>query len=128
MSNKALWAGRILSGAATLFLLFDAIIKILRINAATAGLAALGYDPNISLKIGLLLLACVILFMIPRTAFIGALLLTGYLGGAVASNVRIGAPLFGYILFPVYVAVFLWSGLYVTSARLRDLLRYKINS
>jgi len=74
------------------------------------------------LPLGMVLLACVALYAIPRTAILGAILLTGYLGGAVASNVRVGNPLFGYILFPVYVGVLLWLGLYLRDGRLRILI------
>lgn len=127
MSKGKLWTARIMCTLATLFLLFDAVIHILRIDAATSSLAALGYNPNVSLWLGITLLASLILFIMPRTTLWGALLITGYLGGAVATNVRVEAPLFN-LFFPVIVAVFLWSGPYVASPRLRALLCSKINS
>lgn len=118
-----------MSGAATLFLAFDSINHILRPASLVAATKASGMDPAILLPIGILLLVLLILFVIPRTAFMGALLITGYLGGAVAANIITGAlPLFLGIGLPVVTAIFLWSGLYVASPRLRDLLKNKINS
>jgi hypothetical protein len=86
------------------------------------GTARLGFSESVVLPLGMVLLACVALYAIPRTSILGAILLTGYLGGAVASNVRVGNPLFGYILFPVYVGVLLWLGLYLRDVRLRILI------
>lgn len=82
----------------------------------------LGYPASTVVPIGILLLACVALYAVPRTSILGAVLLTGYLGGAVASNVRIANPLFGYTLFPVYVGVLLWLGLYLRNERLREFI------
>jgi hypothetical protein len=86
------------------------------------GTARLGYSVSIVFPLGIVLLVCVVLYMIPRTSILGAILLTGYLGGAVASNVRVGNPLFGYILAPVYVAVLLWIGLFLRDSRVRELI------
>jgi hypothetical protein len=122
ISRKMLWGGRIASGLVILFLLFDATIKIIRLAPALEGTARLGYSVSIVLPLGTVLLVCVVLYMIPRTSILGAILLTGYLGGAVASNVRVGNPLFGYILAPVYVAVLLWLGLFLRDSRVRELI------
>jgi hypothetical protein len=122
VSKKMLWGGRIASGLVILFLLFDATIKIIRLAPALEGTARLGYSVSIVLPLGIVLLVCVVLYMIPRTSILGAILLTGYLGGAVASNVRVGNPLFGYILAPVYVAVLLWLGLFLRDSRVRELI------
>jgi hypothetical protein len=122
VSKKALWTGRIMSGVVVLLLLFDAIIKILRLAAAVEGTARMGYPAGVVLPLGVVLLACVILYVIPRTSILGAILLTGYLGGAVASNVRVGNPLFGYVLLPIYIAVLMWGGLYLRDNRLRALI------
>lgn len=123
-SKKTLWTGRILTGLSVLFLLFDAIFKLIRPTPATVveALNQVGYPPTIAVTLGLLLLACVVVYVIPRTAVLGAILLTGYLGGAVATHVRIGDPLFSHILFPVYMGVFVWGGLYFRDERLRALI------
>jgi hypothetical protein len=122
VSRSSLWAGRVISALVVLFLLFDAIIKLMRVPAALEGTARLGFSESVVLPLGMVLLACVALYAIPRTSILGAILLTGYLGGAVASNVRVANPLFGYILFPVYVGVLLWLGLYLRDGRLRILI------
>jgi len=115
-------AGRILSGLAIAFLLFDGLAKVARVPAVIEGSAQLGYPAATVPAIGLTLLACVVLYAIPRTAFLGALLLTGYLGGAIATHVRVQNPLFSHILFPTYVAALAWGGLYLRDAALRAYL------
>lgn len=121
-SKKMLWADRIMSILVILFLTFDATIKLMRIPPALEGTARLGYPLSIVLPLGIVLLTCVVLYVMPSTSFLGAILLTGYLGGAVASNVRVGNPLFGYVLAPIYVAVLMWGGLYLRDDRLRALV------
>lgn len=123
-SKKTLWTGHVLSGLAALFLLFDGIFKLLRPTPAPVvdAFNQLGYPPTLAVNIGLLLLACAVLYVIPRTAVLGAILLTGYLGGAVATNVRVGNPLFSHILFPVYMGLFVWGGLYFREERVRALI------
>jgi len=123
-SKETLWTGRILTGLSVLFLLFDAIFKLLRPTppAVVEALNKVGYPPSIAVTLGLLLLACVVVYVIPRTAVLGAILLTGYLGGAVATHVRIGDPLFSHIFFPVYMGLFVWGGLYFRDERLRALI------
>lgn len=118
-SRKARWTGRVLSGLAIAFLLFDTALKVLAVPAAVEGTVQLGYQPDVLLWLGLIGIACTALYLVPRTAVLGAILWTGYLGGAVATHVRIGDPLFSHILFPVYVAAFLWMGLWLRDARLR---------
>ena len=86
------------------------------------GTIELGYPEGDVFGIGVLLLACTVLYVIPRTSILGAILLTGYLGGAVASQVRVGNPLFTHILFPVYFACLLWAGLYLRDNRLRPIV------
>ncbi len=104
-SSTRLWAGRILTGLAVAFLLFDATIKVLKLAPAVQeGIAELGYPAGSIVGIGVLLLVCTALDVTPRTSILGAVLLTGYLGGAVASQVRVGNPLFSHVLFPTYVA------------------------
>jgi DoxX-like family len=121
LSSKRLWGGRILSALAVLFLAFDGVVKVIRLPVALQGTRELGYPESAVLGIGVLQLLCLAVYLVPRTAVLGAVLLSGYLGGAVASQVRIGHPLFGYILFPVYVAAFLWAGLCLRDDRLARL-------
>lgn len=119
VSRGALWTGRGLSALVTLLLLLDAMMKIVRVKAAVEGTAQLGYPASTLVPIGITLLICVILYAIPRTSVLGAVLLTGYLGGAVATNVRASLPLAGYILSPVYVGIVLWLGLYLRNSNVR---------
>jgi hypothetical protein len=120
--NKQLWAGRILTGLPVLFLLLDGVMKLFSPAPVVEGMIKLGYPLSLTATIGIILLISVVLYAIPRTSVLGAILLTGYLGGAVASNLRVGNPLFGYILAPVYVALLIWGGLYFRDERLRALI------
>ena len=115
-------AGLVLSWLAVLFLLFDSTGKLLLVQPVIDGTLQLGYPRDSVFSLGLVLLACVVAYAVPRTAVLGALLLTGYLGGAVATHVRVANPLFSHTLFPTYVAAFLWGGLILRDARLRALL------
>ena len=114
--------GLALATLAVLFLLFDATIKLLLVPEVISGTAELGWRPELARPLGLLLLGCLAVYAWPRTAILGAVLLTGYLGGAVATHVRIGNPLFSHVLFPTYVAALLWGALYLRDDRLRALL------
>ncbi|MDI1432498.1 DoxX family protein [Polyangium sorediatum] len=120
-STKMAWTGRILSGLAVAFLLFDVSLKLMAPPEVLTAHEQLGFPPGLARSLGSLLLACVVTYVIPRTSFLGAILLTGYLGGAIATHVRVGNPLFSHVLFPVYVAAFLWGGLFLRDARLREL-------
>jgi hypothetical protein len=113
------WAGRAASGLVGLFLLFDAVIKVLRLSFAVEATTQLGYPAGAVFPIGVIELACLALYAIPRTSVLGAILLTGHLGGAVATHLRVGNPLLGFTLFPLYVAALLWGGLYLRNERLR---------
>lgn len=121
-AKKQLLAGRVITALMALFLLFDGIVKLLNPAPVVQAQIQLGLPPNLTFGIGILLLICSALFATPRTAILGALLLTGYLGGAVAIQLRVGNPLFSHVLFPVYVAVLLWAGLLLRDTRLRALL------
>jgi hypothetical protein len=121
-SKKGVWAGRILSGLVVLFLLPDAIIKFIKPAPVVDAFAHLGLPLSNAVTIGILLIVCTTLYIIPRTAVLGAILLTGYLGGAVATHLRVGDPLFSHVLFPTYLGVLLWLGLYLRDERLRVLL------
>jgi hypothetical protein len=111
--------GTVCTSVAALFLTFDTVLKVLRLDPAVEGTTSLGYPVDSVLWIGGIELVCLILYLVPRTAFLGAVLMTGYLGGAVATHVRISSPLLTHTVFPVYVALFLWAGLYLREPRLR---------
>ena len=114
-------AGAACTAVAALFLAFDTVLKVLRLDPAVEGTASLGYPADSVLWIGGIELVCLILYLAPRTAVLGAVLMTGYLGGAVATHVRISSPILTHTVFPVYVALFLWAGLYLREPRLRAL-------
>jgi hypothetical protein len=122
-SNRARNAGRVLTGIALLFLTFDVAIKLIGSKEAIDGSVALGFAPHLVPVIGLIGLGCLILYAIPRTAPLGAILWTGYFGGAIATHLRLGNPLFSHVLFPIYVAALIWGGLYLRDERVRNLLR-----
>jgi hypothetical protein len=121
-AGAKLWTGRVLSGLALAFLAFDTSGKLLQIAPAVEGTKELGYPAHSVLTIGLIQLACVLLYAVPRTAALGAILLTGYFGGAIATHVRVDNPLFTHILFPIYIAALVWGGLYLRDPRLSVLL------
>jgi hypothetical protein len=105
-----------------LFLLVDAIGKFVKPAPVVDGTLALGYPENVILPLGIILLISTLLYLIPQTSVLGAILITGYLGGAVATHVRIGNPLLTHTLFPVYLGVLIWLGLYLRDVRLRALV------
>jgi hypothetical protein len=121
-SSALTWTGRVLSLIVVLFLLFDGIIKLLAIAPVVEAFQQLGYPVQTAPGIGLLALACAVLYAIPRTAILGAILLTGLLGGAIASHVRVNDPLFSHTLFGVYLGVMAWSGLWLRDERLRGMM------
>jgi len=104
------------------FLVVDGAMKVMKAPVAVEGSIQLGYPERVVLAIGVVLLVCTLLCIIPRTSILGAILLTGYLGGAIATQVRVGNPLFTHILFPVYVGVMVWGGLFLRDKRLRELI------
>ena len=114
-----LWTGRVISAIAILFLLFDSVAKLMKIAPVKQACQELGYPESLIVPIGALLFICTVIYLIPRTSIFGAVLLTGYLGGAVASQVRVGNPLFSQALFPVYFGALIWVGLYLRDVRLR---------
>lgn len=120
-SKKKLWIGYIVSILPTLFLLLDGILKLVKPAPVVEATVQLGYPESVIVGLGILLLACLLLYWIPRTAVLGAILLTGYLGGAVATHVRVGDALWT-ILFPVGFGVLLWGGLYLRDRRLSELI------
>ena len=120
---RSRWIGRSLSAIAVLFLTFDVAIKLAGSAMAVEGTTQLGFAPEHVFVIGLIELGCLILYLVPRTAPLGAVLWTGYLGGAIATHLRLYNPLFSHTLFPIYVAVLLWGGLYLRDARVRALVQ-----
>jgi hypothetical protein len=120
-SATQLWAGRIMSGLPALFLLVDGAMKLVKPEEVVTATVELGYAETVILPLGVLLLTCTVLYLIPRTAVLGAILLTGYLGGAVATHVRAGQGPFE-ILFPIVFGALLWGGLWLRDRRLRDLI------
>jgi hypothetical protein len=117
------WTARILTGIPVLFLSFDVILKFVAPGPVAEASAKLGMPAHLAMPIGFVLACCVALYVVRRTAVLGAVLLTGYLGGAVFAHVRIGDPLLTHVLMPIYVAAMLWGGLYLRDARVRALLR-----
>ncbi|MEZ4373851.1 MAG: DoxX family protein [Polyangiaceae bacterium] len=118
-SRAAKIGGYILSGLPVAFLLMDATMKLAASQPAVEGTRKLGYDPAVLLPLGVTQLVCLIVYLFPRTSVLGAILWTGYLGGAVATHVRMGDPWLSHILFPVYLGVMLWLGLWLRSPALR---------
>jgi hypothetical protein len=121
-SSKILvWTGRVVSAIPSLFMLLDGVMKLLRPEQVVEATGRLGYSESVLLGLGIVQLVCVALYVIPYTAVLGAILLTGYLGGAVASHLRVGDEWFP-VLFPVLVGVLVWGGLWLRDARLRGLV------
>ena len=120
-SSKHLWAGRIMSGLPALFLLVDGGMKLFKPPVVVEATVQLGYPESVIVGLGLVLLASTLLYLVPRTAILGAVLLTGYLGGAVATHVRVDAPLFN-IVFAVVLGTLLWGGLWLRDRCLREML------
>jgi len=121
-SKKGVWTGRVLSGLVVLFLIPDGIIKFIKPAPVVDAFAHLGLPLSLANTLGVLLLLCTAIYVFPRTSVLGAILLTGYLGGAVATHLRVGDPLFSHVLFPTYLGVLLWLGLYLRDSRLRALI------
>ena len=125
VAKKTLVTGYVLTTLVALFLTFDTVMKVLRLAPAIQGTTQLGYAADAVLWIGIIELVGLGLYLVPLTSVLGALLLTGYLGGAIATHVRVGSPLLSHTLFPIYVALMLWGGLYLREARLRELLPFR---
>lgn len=126
VSTQALWAGRLLSGLAILFLLFDGLIKLPPLEIVTATMKELGYPTTDSFArfLGIVTLACTALYAWPRTALLGAVLLTGLFGGAIATHLRIGSPLFSHALFGIYLGILVWGGLWLRDEHVRRVIPF----
>jgi DoxX-like family len=120
-SKAMLWTGRIMSGVVLLFLVMDGTTKLMMIQPVVDATAQIGYSLGLVRPIGIIGLVCAVLYAVPRTAILGAILTTGLLGGAIASHMRLEDPLFSHTLFGVYVGVLAWGGLYLRDGRLRAL-------
>ncbi|HUQ53017.1 MAG TPA: DoxX family protein [Gammaproteobacteria bacterium] len=122
MSNKTVIIGRTLSALAIVFMVFDVGIKLAQLPIVAQTMADLGYAPDLGLTIGIVELVCLVLYVVPRTAVLGAILLTAVFGGAIATHVRVDSPLFSHVLFGVYLGLLVWGGLYLRNPRLRGLI------
>jgi DoxX-like family len=127
VSKPARWTGRVLSGFVILFMLFDGAIKLVPWPVVTETMDRMGYGSSemLARSLGFITLACTILYAIPPTSILGAILLTGYLGGAMASHVRIGSPLFSHTLFGLYLGLIVWGGLWLRYGGLRALIPWR---
>ena len=127
VSRSARWLGRILSGLVILFLLFDGAIKLVPWPVVTETMDRIGYGSSETLArtLGAITVACTVLYAIPPTSILGAILLTGYLGGAMASHLRIGSPLFTHTLFGFYLGLMVWGGLWLRDRKLRALMPWR---
>jgi hypothetical protein len=123
-TKKQVWAGRIVSALPALFLLVDGGMKLIKPPAVVEATVRLGYSESVIVGLGIVLLACTVLYLVPRTSMLGAILLTGYLGGAVATHVRVGDGLFS-ISFPIILGALIWGGLFLRDDRLRTLLPWR---
>ncbi len=124
VSKGRLWTGRIISAVVVLFLLFDSITKVMKVRAVIEASAQLGYPANTIFTIGIILLVCAVFYIIPQTAVLGAILLTGYLGGAIAANLRIGSAMFN-TFFPIVFAALTWTGIFLRESRLGALIPFR---
>ena len=124
LPGGAIWTGRVMSGIVILFMIFDASLKLVPLAVVTDSMVELGYPPSVGLARGLavIILVCTAFYAFPRTAILGAILLTGYMGGAMASHLRIGSPFVSHILFGFYLGLMIWGGLYLRDGRLRALI------
>jgi hypothetical protein len=122
-SRRAVIAGRILTGIVAVLLTLDSAIKLVRAKAVIEGSAKLGFTGDQMFVIGVIAAVCLVLYLIPRTAPLGAVLWTGYFGGAIVTHLRVGDPLFTHILFPIYVAALIWGALYLRDPRVRAIVR-----
>jgi hypothetical protein len=120
-TTVARWAGRVLTAVPVLFLVFDVVIKLIGHPSVVEASERLGLPADRMGGIAMILASCLVLYIAPRTAVLGAVLLTGYLGGAVLVHLRVGDPLISHTLFPVYVGAMLWAGLYLRDVRVRGL-------
>ena len=126
-SNAALWIGRVMSGLVIAFMLLDGAMKLVPLDVVVTTSEQMGIPGSLARTLGILGLICTVLYAVPRTSIIGAILLTGYLGGAIASHLRLGDPIFTHTLFGLYLGLLVWGGLYLRDDRLRALIPLRAN-
>jgi hypothetical protein len=126
-SNVVLWTGRIMSGLVIAFMLLDGAMKLVPLDDVVATSEKMGIPGSLARTLGIIGLICTLLYAVPRTSVLGAILLTGYLGGAVASHLRLGDPIFTHTLFGLYLGLLAWGGLYLRDARLRALIPLRMD-
>jgi hypothetical protein len=122
VSNKALWISRVMRAVVVLFLLMDTAMHLAQPTPVVQAMNQLGFPPNSAVTLGIVELVLTVLYVVPRTSILGALLLTGYLGGAVSAHLRVGNPIFETYIFPALVGALLWGGLLLVDSRLRGLV------
>jgi len=126
-SNASLWIGRIMSGLVIAFMLLDGGMKLVPLNVVVTTSEQMGIPGSLARTLGILGLICTALYAVPRTSIVGAILLTGYLGGAIASHLRLVDPIFTHTLFGLYLGLLAWGGLYLRDDRLRALIPLRAN-
>jgi hypothetical protein len=126
-SNVVLWTGRIMSGLVIAFMLLDGAMKLVPLDVVVTTSEQMGIPGSLARTLGIIGLICTLLYAVPRTSVLGAILLTGYLGGAVASHLRLGDPIFTHTLFGLYLGLLAWGGLYLRDARLRALIPLRMD-
>ena len=126
-SNAALWTGRIMSGLVIAFMLLDGAMKLVPLDVVVTTSEQMGIPGSLARTLGVIGLICTLLYAVPRTSVLGAILLTGYLGGAIASHLRLGDPIFTHTLFGIYLGLLAWGGLYLRDARLRALIPLRVD-
>ena len=127
VSKPARWTSRVLSGLVIVFLLFDGAINLVPWPVVTETMDKMGYGSSETLarSLGIITIVCTVLYSVPPTSILGAILLTGYLGGAIASHMRIGSPLFTHVLFGFYLGLMVWGGLWLRDSNLRGLIPFR---
>ena len=126
-SNVVLWTGRIMSGLVIAFMLLDGAMKLVPLDVVVTTSEQMGIPGSLARTLGVIGLLCTLLYAAPRTSVLGAVLLTGYLGGAIASHLRLGDPIFTHTLFGLYLGLLAWGGLYLRDARLRALIPLRVD-
>ena len=124
-SKGSIWTGRVISALIVLFLLFDSVLKFMKPAPVVETFAHLGLSMSLANPLGIILIVCALLYAIPQTSILGAILLTAYLGGAVCTHLRAGDPLFSHVLFPTYMGALLWLAIYLRDVRLHALIPFR---
>ena len=126
-SNTALWIGRIMSGLVVAFMLLDGAMKLVPLDVVVTTSEQMGIPGSLARTLGIIGLICSVLYAVPRTSVLGAILLSGYLGGAMASHLRLGDPILTHTLYGLYLGLLAWGGLYLRDARLRALIPLRVD-